>query len=205
MSRRPSTQKPSDVHDEPSAQIEKLQLEDPGARSQQDKEKAELVDRSIINRIRNDFPNEVKEIFKLRPLRALANDGEFFDRLGTIIYRNRTLADDSTKQAMSRTIQSADQAVETIELVRSGIQGLDIEQLKPFLNLANQLLPGYFPEGPGDLVELMRRLQAMLLILKSCFNTRYSCFPTPARKRSANFRACGSGYRIDSTLGTCNC
>jgi hypothetical protein len=34
MSRRPSTPKSSDVHDEPSAQIEKLQLEDLGARSQ---------------------------------------------------------------------------------------------------------------------------------------------------------------------------
>ena len=106
---------------------------------------------------------------------------------------------------MLRTIQSADRAVETIELVKSGIQGLDIEQLKSILNLANQLLPGYFPEGAGDLVELMRRFQATLLISESCFNTRYTCFPTPARKRSANFRACGSSYRIDSTLGTCNC
>lgn len=44
MSRRPSTQKPSDVHDERSALIEKLQLEHLGARLQQDKEKAELVD-----------------------------------------------------------------------------------------------------------------------------------------------------------------
>jgi hypothetical protein len=134
---------------------------------------------SIINRIRNDFPNEVKEIFKLGPLRALANDGEFLDRLGKIIYRNRTLADSSTKQAVSRTIQSADQAVETIELVRSGIQGLDIEQLKPILNLANQLLPGYFPEGPGDLVELMRRWQAMLLILTLALTLATGVFQRP--------------------------
>ena len=107
----------------------------------------------------------MKEIFKLRPLRAVANDDEFLDRLGKIIYRNRTLADSSTKQAVSLTIQSADRAAETVELVKRGIQGLDIGQLRPILNLANQLLPGYFPEGPGDLVELMRRFQAMFLFL----------------------------------------
>lgn len=165
MSCHPHTRKPSDVHDEPSAQIETLQVEHLGARSKQDKEKAELVDRSKINRIRNDFPNEVKEIFKLRPLRTLANDDKFLDILGKIIYRNRTQADNSTKQAASSTIQSVDQAVEIIDLVKKGIQGLDIAQLKSSLNLANQLLPGFFPEGPGDFAELMHRFQAMLLVL----------------------------------------
>jgi hypothetical protein len=50
------------------------------------------------------------------------------------------------------------------------------------LNLANQLLPRYFPEGPGDLVELMRRFHAMLFFLSLALTLATGVCQRPRRR-----------------------
>src|SRR6476659_134363 len=128
-------------------------------------EQRDLIDRAIIARLRSDFFNELNELFKLRPLRALANDEGFLSRLAKIIYLHRSLASKNNRDAVEQLIQNVDEAEGKIELVKRGIKALDIYQFRLTANLAGHFLPTYFPEtlGNADLVEILARFQMILL------------------------------------------
>ena len=130
------------------------------------------------------FPKELEEIFKLKPLRHLANDDDFITAFGNIVHRNERLTDRETKQKLLKLIQDVDEAADKIELVRKGIEGLDSELIKPVVNIASQLLPAAFPEAlrKEDLTDIFFQFQARLLFLSTALGLGTGLIPTRQKR-----------------------
>jgi hypothetical protein len=115
-------------------------------------------------KLRREFPDQLKDIFKLHPLRSLADVDGFLTDFAQIVYTDRKLANDDIKQATMLAIQSADDVVDKIELLRKNCVAMDADLLTPIFRLMHRVHPQVAPVDLRDdaFFGMLDWVQAML-------------------------------------------
>jgi hypothetical protein len=148
------------------------------------KELENTNDHSPVEKLRRDFPGELKDIFKLRPLRSLAHADEFVADFANIVFFNQRLADDSIQRIIILATKSADQAVENIESFKRHFTAIDVEVLKATFRLMHQLYPGLIPKNidNDELFKILSWVQTVFLFLSLATALSTSVSEAPKRR-----------------------